>query len=434
MHKPYINSMIYLRIIEPLLRINYLGLDGQGRALDMTGKRRIALAVEIDEPHPHHQDIFLGVQLFAQEHAGWELIIDEHPCSPRAEHSAAPVRYDGIIARTSPAMLKRARDQGVPLVNVHYLTHRPGLASVLSDPVQIGRVAAEHLLGIGMPRLSFITDKHQKHMLDASKAFARRAKEEGVPCSLTYFNEQPYGDEKAWLEMESSLLRFIETMKPPIGVNVSTAPLARVFLQHAQARGWRVPRDVAVLCNRDLRAIVEISPKISSIEVNNTQIGYAAAQLLDELIDGKPIPHDPIFIAPGEITARESTDFRLVDDDLVARALNYISENLQAPLRVHRIADHLDVSTRLLQKRFAQHLGTGVSEEVRRLRLEKAKRLLTDPGRLIRSIPKQIGFRSANVLNINFMRELGMTPTEYRKKILDEKPYRNQRASTPHDR
>ena len=41
--------------------------------------RRVAIALQIDEPYPHHQEVLAGIGRDAQEHADWEWLIDEHP-------------------------------------------------------------------------------------------------------------------------------------------------------------------------------------------------------------------------------------------------------------------------------------------------------------------------------------------------------------------
>jgi LacI family transcriptional regulator len=385
--------------------------------------RRIAIAIEIDEPHRRHQDTFAGIQRYQREHPGWECYIDEHPLDREAAGDADRPAYDGIIARVSNDFIARRRGDGVPTVNVHYQAHRPGIASVLPDPVRTGQDAADHLIALGMPRLCFITDKSHKFFRHVWDAFKQRAAEDGVPCSPSFFKEPAYRNRKGWLKMKREVRDCIARVAPPVGVFVATAPLARVLIQTAQAKRWHVPRDMTVLSGRDLAAVVEVEPKISSIEVDYHRIGYRAARLLDEMLDGKPVPDRAIYVPPDQIKARESTDYRLVNDKVVSQALHYIADHLEDPLTVEGIAYALSVSTRLLQQRFADHLHTGISSEIRRLRLEKAKRLLAEPGRQITSIPKAAGFNSANAMNKVFTRELGMSPSAYRKQILENRLY-----------
>lgn len=128
-----------------------------------------------------------------------------------------------------------------------------------------------------------------------------------------------------------------------------------------------------------------------------------------------------VMIPPRGIITRESTDHFAVEDQLVASALQYISEHLDEKLTVEVLAYELAVSTRTLQNRFGEALGTPVSSEVRRLRLELAKRLLGEKDLLIGSIAQRAGFTSSAIMGEVFQRELGVTPSAYRKQILAER-------------
>jgi LmbE family N-acetylglucosaminyl deacetylase len=45
----------------------------------MPEMRRIAVAVNVVDPHPNHQAVFAGVLEYARERGNWECFIDEHP-------------------------------------------------------------------------------------------------------------------------------------------------------------------------------------------------------------------------------------------------------------------------------------------------------------------------------------------------------------------
>ncbi|MFN3166682.1 MAG: substrate-binding domain-containing protein [Phycisphaeraceae bacterium] len=389
----------------------------------MTTPRRIAIALELDKPYPHHQDVYAGVLHYAQDQPAWACYLDEYPDTGKGSMLSGEADYDGVIARTTPSTQRNLKRLGIPLVNIHYQHHRRGVAGVYPDHDFIGRGAAEHLIGLGVHRLCFITDKIHKSSVNASKAFARHAQEEQVPCAVSYIAEPSYDQKRSWLKMKKELMDLLTGLKPPVGVYISTASMARVLIQLAQANGWNVPRDMAVLSARHIPSIVEVSPTISTYEIDWHRIGYRAGELLDRLIDGGPTPDEPLLIAHGELIARESTDYRVVADPVVAEALHYIADHLQDRLTIIGIAYALNVSPRLLQQRFAEHLGVGASDEIRRLRLEKAKRLLAEPDRLITSIPPAVGLNSANAMNKLFIRELGMTPSAYRRQILSDRLY-----------
>ena len=123
-----------------------------------------------------------------------------------------------------------------------------------------------------------------------------------------------------------------------------------------------------------------------------------------------------MLVPPKGVAGRESTDYFAVEDELVAQALQHISAHLGQPMRVEDVAYELAVSTRTLQARFDAALGRGVSQEIRRLRLEKAKRLLLDPANSIAEVAGLAGFARPQLFNAVFRREVGMTPGAYRKR------------------
>lgn len=117
--------------------------------------RRVAIALEIEEPWPHHQELFAGVQRYAQNHPAWSCEIDEYPTYAAKERGIETGHYDGVIARSWPALQSRLKRHGVPLVNVHYQTHQPGLSGVYLDPNELGYVAADHLVQRGFKRIGY---------------------------------------------------------------------------------------------------------------------------------------------------------------------------------------------------------------------------------------------------------------------------------------
>lgn len=391
----------------------------------MSVRKNIAIAIRIDEPYPNHQRLFEGIQRFAGEHPEWNCLIDEHPGYQSRQRGKNYPKYDGVISRADDTMQQRLKRMGIPLVNTHYQHAKPDMPGVYSDPAAMGQAAAEHLIDRGFRRVVIMADDRHRHSNAAVRAFQKRVQEEEVSdCVLVKMPEETYEQASYWLTLEKILGENLEKFQPPIGVFAEAAPHGRLLIQMGQARGWRIPYDMAVLCHHNHKAIVEVSPQISSIEMNHELVGYKAAQMLDQLMTGVQVRKPIIFVPPIGIIGRESTDYFAVQDPVVSEALKYISTRLAQKLRIDDIAYALAISPTQLKSRFAAALGRGVGEEIRRLRLEVAKRMLSNPDQQIAEVAKAAGFTNADVLNQVFRRELGITPTQYRKKICDHKPKR----------
>lgn len=387
----------------------------------MASTRNIAIALRIDEPYPHHQRVFDGIQQYAREHPGWRCLIDEHPGYNARARGRGYVRYDGVIARASKAMQVRLKRLRIPLVNAHYQTARPGLPGVYSDPCAMGRLAADHLIDRGFRRLCMLSDDRHAHTKKVAEAFVQRAREEEVAqCVVVRMEEESYERPSYWIHLEQLLRDQLDAFEPPVGVFIETAPHARLLIQLGQARGWHIPHDLAVLCQHNLAAVVDVSPQISHLEMNHEQVGYKAAAMLDQMLDTGWAPTEPVLVPPVGVIGRESTDYFAVSDSVVAEALQMISGRLDQKLRIEDIAYELAVSPSLLKKRFASSLGRGVGQEIRRLRLEAAKRMLASPGRPIGEVARKSGFGNADVMNQVFRREFGITPSAFRKRAIGQ--------------
>jgi LacI family transcriptional regulator len=71
-------------------------------------------------------------------------------------------------------------------------------------------------------------------------------------------------------------------------------------------------------------------------------------------------------------------------------------------------------SRRTLENRFTRAVGRSLHEEINRLRIERAKQLLTDTDWTIERVAEACGFAASKRLYEAFMREEGTTPNSFR--------------------
>lgn len=385
----------------------------------MNRKHRVAVALELEMPVPHHQGVYTGIQQYAAEHTGWECIVDEHPgLSPRGQHSA----HDGVIARASPEMAKRLKRKGIPLVNVWYQHDNKGVPGVFPDPAKLGEMAADHLMERGFRRMSCLVNPKRKYINAIGQAFAARAAAEGAQCLLQDFPSGSYKDPTYWLAFKAALNEWLDHLELPVGLLFEVPHDVRIVESLCRERGWRVPQDVAMMSMTNTKAVVESPPpQISSFDLNLERVGYEAAALLARLMAGEQVPDRPLLLPPKSVIARESTDYLAVEDEVVAEALRFIASHLSDPLTVDMIAREIPVSPRSLQLKFDAALNRSVSEEVRRLRLEATKRLLAEPDKQIGEIARITGFATPSHMARAFSKRMGVTPSAYRKLVLGAK-------------
>ena len=390
----------------------------------MGGKRRVAIAIELEQPFAHHTQVFAGALRYAEEH-DWECVIDEFPAYKSNQRPARFRDYDGVIARADPRMAARLRRKRIPLVNTWFSSPVKNVPGVYLDLAEVGRLAVRHLVDRAYRQIIMFGSTATRDERVVAEAVAEASAEAGV---RVHFFDHPVvkiANPESWLQQERAICRSLEDVEPPVGIFGVPSSAVRYVANLCLGLGWHVPGDVALLCAMGTPGHVDLPrPSLSSIDMKWDLVGYEAAALLDRLLDGQPPPKGPILIPPSGVVARESTDHIAVEDNLVAAELEHICSHMRERLTVEDIATKLKVSPRLLQCRFAEALERPVSVEIRRLRMEAAKRLLMDKQRRTGDIAEEVGFRLATRMNEVFQRELGMTPGTYRKQVLGERAKR----------
>jgi LacI family transcriptional regulator len=382
----------------------------------MTKPRQVALMLDLRWPYKRHTGIFAGTQQYADEQ-GWHSIIDEfaHDTLPDRRTKTKP--YDGIIARANRQLVERAKRLRIPIVNVWASSPARDLVPSVSPDFQAaGRLRAEHLLARGIRNFAAITaPKNVGHDLELGE-FRRLIAEAGFSCTIGKVPQNPSRDLEHWRKTEKEISKWVDSWQPPIGVFVGLEMVGRMVVQLCDTRGLRVPEDVAVIAGLNEEAQCEHPrPSLTSLEMGYERIGYEAARQLHQIMDGKSPSTSPILLPPQGIVVRESTDFFAVEDELVASALEFISANSHRRIGANDVSRAVNAETRTLQLRFRKTLDRPIATEIRRVRIERAKRELTHSKRRLSDIARDVGFGEAMRMYEVFRRELGTTPSEYRR-------------------
>ncbi len=377
---------------------------------------RVAVMLDLQWPYKRHASIFAGIQEYAEE-KGWQTIIDEFAHNTLHETRRKDVPYDGVIARANLQLVEEASRKQVPLVNVWASSPaRNKVIGVYPDSELVGRELAEHLLARGFRSFGTLTAYHNiEHTIEVNE-FQRLVTDAGFPCISTLIPQNPWLDYSHWRTTEDEIERWLDQLTLPVGVYVGFEGCGRVVVQACHRRGWHVPTEVAIISGKNEETLCEHPrPSLTSIEIGYDRIGYEAAQLLDQMISKPKKKVGSIRLPPQGLIVRESTDFFAVEDALVAAALRFISANCHRSIGPDEVAQAISCETRTLQNHFRKALDRPIATEIRRLRIERAKRELAQSKRPIEEIAHDTGFGSATRMGEVFQRELGLTPTEYRK-------------------
>ncbi|MEO0477564.1 MAG: AraC family transcriptional regulator [Planctomycetota bacterium] len=108
-------------------------------------------------------------------------------------------------------------------------------------------------------------------------------------------------------------------------------------------------------------------------------------------------------------------DVLICHDPLVPGALDFIRRQIHERIGVEDVVEHMETSRSTLVRRFDAALGRSVASEITRLRIHAVKQALTRTRRSIASISEAYGFSSPGQLSRVFKREVGVSPSEWRR-------------------
>lgn len=345
---------------------------------------------------------------------GWQLIATPVSASREVEALLAS-RADALLTTLNTPQKACAALECDRLV-VNLIGHVGGeaLPVVLPDEYRVGRCGAEHLLQHRSTTLVFC-GVNDVWSLGREAGFAERVEAAGREPEV-YRIKGSTGD---WLNVSSraqwrQLGVWLCSLPRPIGLMACNDQLAVGLLNICEQTELRVPEDVAILGvdNHELRCEYSRT-SLSSIDLDYPTLGATAAELLHRKLRGLLVSIPRVLVPPRGAVGRKSTRPPITDPD-VARALSFLQENLQEPLRVDDIANHVNLSRSTLERRFQQQLGQRPGEALRVARLAHAGDLLRQTNLPLLHVALASGFSSQSYFNKTFRKRYGMTPTAYR--------------------
>lgn len=116
-------------------------------------------------------------------------------------------------------------------------------------------------------------------------------------------------------------------------------------------------------------------------------------------------------------TGKPSKSDNAASSFIVNNAIKYIENNYAHKLTLSDVAEKTYVSQWHLSKLLNRHMSQNFSEILNNVRINEAKKLLTDPSLRIGDIAESVGFVDMAHFSRVFKKTLGISANEYRNKI-----------------
>ncbi len=105
-------------------------------------------------------------------------------------------------------------------------------------------------------------------------------------------------------------------------------------------------------------------------------------------------------------------------ESVVNRAKNYIQENYAREISLDEVSREVNVSPYYFSKLFKAEAGVNFIDYLTRIRIDRARVLLEDPGIPIKEIGMEVGYMDPNYFSRIFKKQTSMSPREYREQCI----------------
>lgn len=361
--------------------------------------------------------IIEGVWQYAEQHGPWFL--EMQPSEPD-ESTEVPRGWsgDGVIATVhTRRMAAKLQAYGVPVVNVSGARRREiGFPRVTTDAMAVVGMAVEHLRDKGLGNIAFCGEPDRPFIDFWTDAYRSVMREAGMDA-IVYEPSARIGPRAGTAARQDDRRRWLERLPKPVGIIGWYTGLCRHLAMACAESGIEVPDEAAIISleTEDLlgRAVY---PPLSGVDIPVRSIGYEAAGQLDRLMRGEKLVHHEIELQPLGVTTRQSTDLMACDDPQVRQVMRFIREHAHEGISVSDVLKNVPLARRSLERRFQVVLGRSPAEEIRRVKIEKVRRLLDSTDIPIPDIAEACGFNYVEHMIPVFSKYHGCTPSRYRKK------------------
>lgn len=365
----------------------------------------------------YEQRVHQGIAKYALE-AGWHL------CADVTKEKIIPWGWegDGILAWVGldEDLTRFVLEAKLPTVDFSFRRPELHFPRVLCDHPAAAKLVAEHFLVRGFNHFMYYSAQDNWAFEENGRAFASILKQAGHDCAWIRWHKSPafttghlqWRDKRHWLATQ------LKNAPKPLALFAATDDHALEIIEVCETSGLAVPEEVNVIgLDNSLPAVEAMRTPISSVDLNFTTLGYRGAELLDQMMHGKQQQTEPIRIPPAGLITRKSSDLLAVNHPGVARCLRYIWKNCHKPVSIDELARVAALSCSGLHKTFLEQIGRTPGSELHRVRIENAKKLLSQSKMKLDEIAEKSGYQSANSFWVAFRRATGMSPKKYQQQF-----------------
>jgi LacI family transcriptional regulator len=373
----------------------------------------------VDGASSYGRGVLRGVMRYANLQRRWELHADLGRSADMTE--LWPDADGAIVAGAMRAVFDHIRARARHVVFCSGAGDPTETPVVALDDEAAGAMAAQHFMDCQLRQFAFYGASGGHNVAGKRfRGFCKALEERGFAC---HESELAWPTHAEWLSHAHwpRLIAWLRDLPKPIGIMAADDAVAHDLAGACLEANIGVPHHVAIIgVNNDDLLCEAAWPPLSSVEADYSRMGYQAAKTLDRLLAGEKLSaEERLFrLPPLGVVQRQSTSVLALNDPNLAAAVRFIRDHACDPCTVDDVLRHVPVNRRWLERQFVSTLGRTLHDEITRVRMDAARRLLLQPDLSMPEIAERCGYSAIQNFTRTFRITLGMTPGVYRRRSL----------------
>lgn len=374
----------------------------------------------IDFTEDYGKSLLKGITQYSKENGPW--LFCRMPMHYRENLSmdhiikfAKDWKADGIIAQFyNHADIKKLVETKIPVIVEDFKERFTEFPNITGGYFEAGQMGAKYFINKGYKNFAFYGFDNIVWSRERAEGFEDSVIKHGE--KVYFFSPKKIASRELWFYKPSALSKWLTSLPKPIAIMACDDERAQNITEACKYSKIKIPEEVAVLGVDNDELTCNLSdPPLSSIGLDIKQGGYEAAKLMQLMIENKNQEIYDIVVKPTTIITRQSTDICATTDQQIAKALNYIHQNIENNINVEDVLKTVSISRRALEKRFLEVTGSAVYKYICHLRIRKFSDKLLESDKSIYEIALEIGYNDNKNLSRLFKQIHGCTPLQYRK-------------------
>ena len=377
------------------------------------------IVVLIDTSRASGRETLKGVSAFGQSNGHWEICLMPLLYNAPTESShmlqwLKAQNADGIIARDFQ-QTEALQSFNIPIIQCSSSSHLPAATyTIATDDPQIATLAFNYLSALGHSQFAYCGFSHLSWSTQRGTYFHDLVIKNNQQIHLykTVQKKQP----QPWHLEKPQLISWLKDLPKPIALLACNDDRGIQIIEACKEANIIIPDEIAILgCDNDNLVCNLTTPPLSSMQVNFHRGGFEGAQLLDDILNKRPLKHTKILAQGTEVVSRTSTNIFAINDTDLQQAVTYIRSHYLEQLDVDQVVNQTALSRRVLENRFRKYLNRSIYQEIQRVQIQHIADKLVHTNLSVAQIALSLNFTSSEHISRLFKKIKGLSPLAYRK-------------------